>query len=100
MNRGQLSKKERKARIRFIQCHHYNRKEQQFIDDYIYAGGLSYVELWKLHKTGAVLMVEATIGCNRMARAMAAAGISANKAADAFARLGDCMREAEKEEFI
>jgi hypothetical protein len=100
MNRGQLSRRERKARIRFIQCHHYNRREQQFVDEYIYYNRLSYVELWKGHKAGRFFMVETIIGCNRVSRAMAAVGISAEATVSAFARLGDCMREAEKEEFI
>lgn len=100
MNRGQLSRRERKARIRFIQCRHLNHFEQQLVDDDVYSCGLSYTELWKGHNDGMVLMIEATIGCIRMSRAMAAAGISAEKSAEAFARLGDCMREAEKEGIV
>ena len=100
MNRGQLSRRERKARIRYIQCHHYNRREQQFIDEYIYDNGLSYVEIWKGHKAGRFLMVEAIIGCSRISRAMAAVGISVKTTVSAFARFGDCMREAEKEESV
>ena len=47
MNRGHLSRRERKARIRYIQCHHYNHEEQQFVDGLVYSYGLTYVELWK-----------------------------------------------------
>lgn len=100
MNRGQLSRRERKARIRFVQCYHYNHREQQIVDDYIHSNGLSYAELWKGYGAGKFLIVNATIGCRRLSRAMAAVGFSAEEAAEAFARLGDCMREAEKGESV
>ncbi len=58
------------------------------------------MELWKDWKAGKVLMVEATIGCRRLSRTMAAVGFSAEEAAEAFWNLGNCMREAEKEESV
>ena len=98
MNRGQLSKKERKARIRFIQSHRYNHIEQQILDDYVHSYGSSYTRVWNVYKTGGTLMIDAIVGAHRLACAMSSIGCSVKQAADAFNRLSHWLKESQMEE--
>lgn len=100
MNRGQLSRRERKARIRFIQSRHLNHFEQQIFDDYVEDCSVSYVDILRRAKAGLLFGFMAVIASMRLSYASAQVGITTEAAIDAFARLGGCLREAEKEESV
>lgn len=97
MNRGQLSRRERKARIRFVQSRHLNHFEQQLFDDYVEDCAVSYGEILRRAKDGLIFGFMVVITMRRLSDAFAQFGITTCEAATAFGRLSNCMRESEKE---
>lgn len=90
MNRGKLSRREARARMRFIQEHHYNGEEQRIMDRAVaQMEYFSYVKCYREEKWGFRFAFMAEISTRRLSKAVAKMGASARNAAMAFADFGD-----------
>lgn len=95
----QLSKQERKYRIKFIQEHHYNKFEQKQFDKAKDKLGMSYKELYNNVKNGRTYMLMTVISANRMAKAMHEVGLSFKQATQYMQTLGQMRENTIKEKF-
>lgn len=89
MNRGKLSRREARARMRFIQEHHYNGEEQRIMGRAVAQMGVTYVELYRKVKKGFRFAFMAEISTRRLSKAVAKTGVSARNAAMVFADFRD-----------
>lgn len=95
----QLSRKEHKYRIKFIQEHHYDKFGQQYLDEVKDILGLSYKELYKNVKNGHTYMFMAVISTNRMAKSVREAGLSFKQATQYMQTISRMRTNPIKEKF-
>lgn len=91
MNRGKLSRREARARMRFIQEHHYNGEEQRIMDRAVAQMGVTYVELYRKVKNGHFYIFMNAIHCRRLGKAMASVNSTVEDAIWAFSCLAKAI---------
>lgn len=84
LNKLRLSRRERTARTKIIQEHHYNRKEQRRLDRYVEQHHITYNWAYTKIKGGAFLAFMAENGVERLATAFLKASAQSATVSDAF----------------
>lgn len=93
MPRGdRLSRRERTARTKIIQEHHYNRKEQRRLDRYVEQNSITYNWVYTRIKGGAFLAFMAENGVERIAAAFLKASAQSATVSDAFEKMAKAIR--------
>lgn len=82
-----MSRRERVARTKIIQEHHYNKEEQRRLDWYVAEYGMTYHWVYTSVKGGAILTFMVSNGCTRLSTYMARLTYSAAAASEAFRKL-------------
>lgn len=90
-----LSKAERKYRIKFIQECHYNKAEQRIFDEAVAAMSETYKRIYKSMRNGKIYLFMATITVKRAAKAMSNACVSVAQATRSFSAIGKALKESE-----
>lgn len=93
MPRGdRLSRRERTARTKIIQEHHYNRKEQRRLDRYVEQNSITYNWVYTRIKGGAFLAFMAENGVERIAAAFLKESAQSATVSDAFEKMAKAIR--------
>jgi hypothetical protein len=77
-----MSKKEKKYRIKIIQEHRYNKREQRILDDYKVNCGNTFKEIYSLLRDGKTLSFQVLIAEERAGKAGARIGVTASAFAE------------------
>ena len=92
MPRGaSLSRRERTARTKIIQEHHYNRKEQRRLDRYVEQHHITYNWVYTRIKGGAFLAFMAENGVERIATAFLKVTVQSAKISDSFEKMAKAI---------
>lgn len=93
MPRGdRLSRRERTARTKIIQEHHYNKREQGRLDRYVEQHHITYNWVYTRIKGGALLAFMAENGVERLAAAFLKASAQSATVSDAFEKMAKAIR--------
>ncbi len=92
LNKLRLSRRERTARTKIIQEHHYNRKEQRRLDRYVEQHHITYNWVYTRIKGGAILAFMAENGVERLAAAFLKASAQSATVSDAFEKMAKAIR--------
>lgn len=92
LNKLRLSRRERTARTKIIQEHHYNRKEQRRLDRYVEQHHITYNWVYTRIKGGAFLAFMAENGVEGIAAAFLKASAQSATASDAFEKMAKAIR--------
>ena len=92
LNKLRLSRRERTARTKIIQEHHYNRKEQRRLDQYVEQHHITYNWVYTQIKGDAFLAFMAENGVERLATAFLKASAQSATVSDAFRNIAKAIR--------
>lgn len=93
-----ISKAERKYRIKFIQEHHYNKSEQRIFDEFAMRMSITYKEVYKSMRSGMVFSFMATIVVARASKAIRRASISIAQLGTSLQNITKIIKEYEEEQ--
>lgn len=88
----QLSKKERKFRIRLIQENHFNKQEQRKLDSALYGTLKTYTQTYCLKRCGYTASFIEEIYVARAVKAICSVGVSASKLIKSFDALATAFQ--------
>ena len=92
LNKLRLSRRERTARTKIIQEHHYNRKEQRRLDRYVEQHHITYNWVYTKIKGDAFLAFMAENGVERLATAFLKTSAQSATVSDAFEKIAKAIR--------
>lgn len=92
LNKLRLSRRERTARTKIIQEHHYNRKEQRRLDRYVEQHHITYNWVYTKIKGSAFLAFMAENGVERLATAFLKTSAQSATVSDAFRNIAKAIR--------
>lgn len=92
LNKLSLSRRERTARTKIIQEHHYNKREQRRLDRYVEQHRVTYNWVYTRIKGGAFLAFMAENGVERLAAAFLKASAQSATITDASEKMAKAIR--------
>ena len=92
LNKLRLSRRERTARTKIIQEHHYNRNEQRKLDRDVEQHHITYNWVYTKIKGGAFLAFMAENGVERLATAFLKTSAQSATVSDAFEKIAKAIR--------
>lgn len=95
LNKLRLSRRERTARTKIIQEHHYNKREQGRLDRYVEQHHITYNWVYTRIKGGAFLAFMAENGVERIAAAFLKVSAQSATVSDAFEKMAKAIRRSE-----
>lgn len=88
-----LSRRERTARTKIIQEHHYNKRQQRRLDQYVVQYHTTYQWVYTSIKGGAILTFMAEIGVEQLSAVFLKATFSVFAATEAFRKMAAALKE-------
>ena len=95
MKSKQLFHREAKFRKRFIAEYHYNKVEQQMLDEVVKNGNLSYSFVYKAVRKGTEYLFMTDIALRRLSRTIMNFCITITVAAKSFSNFAEDLQENE-----